>query len=135
MNLKFKRLFTPLFLLALALLFLAGCVAKEPVRPGIVPEPGKVPTVQEEFNPDQVANPYHTIVGIDFVKPFVCDNLLKEEPRTDVVLIDSRPKRPRYDRGHIPSAISIPDSQFDELTHMLPEDKSTLLIFHCQNLA
>lgn len=130
MNFQFKRLFTPLVLMALALLFLAGCAAKEPVRPGVVPEPGKVPTVQEEFNPDQVANPYHTIVGIDFVKPFVCDNLLLTEPRTDVVLIDSRPKRPRYDRGHIPTAISIPDSEFDEHVHMLPEDKSALVIFY-----
>jgi len=134
-NMKFKNRFTQLFILALALLFMAGCVAKEPVRPGVVPEPGKIPTVKEEFDPAQVANPYHTIVGIDFVKPFVCDNLLLDEPRTDVVLIDSRPKRPRYDRGHIPTAISIPDSEFDELKHLLPDNKSALLIFHCQNLA
>ncbi len=130
MNSRFKRLFTPLFLLALALLFLTGCVAKEPVRPGVVPEPGKVPTVQEEFDPNQVSNPYHTLVSIDFVKPFVCDNMLLQEPREDVVIIDSRPKRPRYDRGHIPTAISIPDSEFDEHVHMLPQDKSALVIFY-----
>ena len=127
---KFKNRFTQLFILALALLFMAGCVAKEPVRPGVVPEPGKVPTVQEEFDPNQVANPYHTLVSIDFVKPFVCDNLLLQEPREDVVIIDSRPKRPRYDRGHIPTAISIPDSEFDEHVHMLPQDKSALVIFY-----
>lgn len=128
MNLK--KLFTPLFLLALALFFIAGCVAKEPVRPGVVPEPGKVPTVQEEFDPNQVPNPFHTLVSIDFVKPFVCDNLLLKEAREDVVIIDSRPKRPRYDRGHIPTAISIPDSEFDELRHKLPQDKSALVIFY-----
>lgn len=128
MNLK--KLFTPLFLLALALFFITGCVAKEPVRPGVVPEPGKVPTVQEEFDPNQVSNPFHTLVSIDFVKPFVCDNMLLKEAREDVVIIDSRPKRPRYDRGHIPTAISIPDSEFDELRHKLPQDKSALVIFY-----
>ena len=135
MRIKFKKLFSTHLFSAIALLFLIGLIASGPLKAAEVPEPGQIPTVQEEFDPAQVANPYHTIVGIDFVKPFVCDNLLRIKPREDVVLIDSRPKRPRYDRGHIPTAISIPDSQFDDLTHMLPENKSALLIFHCQNLA
>lgn len=49
----------------------------------------------------------------------------------DIVIIDSRPKRPKYDKGHIPTAISIPDSQFDKFKHLLPEDKSKQLIFYC----
>jgi rhodanese-related sulfurtransferase len=47
-----------------------------------------------------------------------------------VLIIDSRPAR-KYDQGHIVPAINISDSQFDKLTHLLPEDKSTLLIFYC----
>ena len=48
------------------------------------------------------------------------------------MIIDSRPKRPKYDKGYIPSAISIPDSKFDELKGNLPENKDSLLIFYCQ---
>lgn len=47
------------------------------------------------------------------------------------VIVDSRPKKKKYDKGHIPTAISIPDSQFDKLKGKLPQDKNTLLIFYC----
>jgi rhodanese-related sulfurtransferase len=49
----------------------------------------------------------------------------------DIVLIDSRPKRKKYDKGHIPGAISIPDSQFAKMTDQLPEDKANMLVFYC----
>ncbi|MBU2644561.1 MAG: rhodanese-like domain-containing protein [bacterium] len=49
----------------------------------------------------------------------------------DIVLIDSRPRRPLYEKGHIPTAISIPNSQFDQFSHLLPTDKSKPLIFYC----
>jgi len=48
-----------------------------------------------------------------------------------MVLVDSRPKRAKYDKGHMPAAISIPDNKFDELKGQLPEDKNTPLIFYC----
>ena len=48
-----------------------------------------------------------------------------------MILVDSRPKKAKYDKGHIPSAISIPDSQFDKLKGKLPADKNTLLTFYC----
>ena len=51
--------------------------------------------------------------------------------KADIVLIDSRPKRKKYDKGHIPTAISIPDMQFDKLTDQLPQDKNKLLVFYC----
>jgi rhodanese-related sulfurtransferase len=51
-----------------------------------------------------------------------------------VMIIDSRPKARKYDQGHIPGAVSIPDSSFDKMTDMLPEDKKTLLIFYCGGL-
>jgi rhodanese-related sulfurtransferase len=56
------------------------------------------------------------------------------EKNPDMVLIDSRPKRTKYDKGHIPSAVSIPDSQFDKMADQLPADKSTLLVFYCGGL-
>ncbi len=51
--------------------------------------------------------------------------------RDDVAIVDSRPKGRRYDVGHIPGAISIPDRKFDKMTELLPTDRSTLLIFYC----
>jgi rhodanese-related sulfurtransferase len=48
-----------------------------------------------------------------------------------MILVDSRPKRAKFDKGHIPSAISIPDTQFDQLKGKLPVDKATPLIFYC----
>lgn len=47
------------------------------------------------------------------------------------VIIDSRPKKPKYDKGHIPTAMSLPDSQFDALKGKLPRDPDTVLIFYC----
>lgn len=51
--------------------------------------------------------------------------------RDDVLIIDSRPTARKYDKGHIPAAISIPDRKFDTMTNLLPKDKSTLMIFYC----
>ena len=55
------------------------------------------------------------------------------EDKTPYVLIDARPKR-LADKGMIPSAISISDSEFDKNVDKLPADKSTLLIFYCGGL-
>jgi len=51
--------------------------------------------------------------------------------KAPVAIIDSRPKRNKYDQGHIPTAISLPDREFDELKGNLPPDKKTPLIFYC----
>jgi len=48
-----------------------------------------------------------------------------------VVFVDSRPTRPKYVKGHIPGALSIPDSQYDKLKGILPIDKKIPLIFYC----
>ena len=55
----------------------------------------------------------------------------KIDDKVGVVIVDSRPKRPKYVKGHIPGAISLPDSQFDKLKGNLPTDKSIPLIFYC----
>jgi len=51
-----------------------------------------------------------------------------------MIVIDSRPKRTKYDKGHVETAISIPDSQFDKLKDQLPKDKTKLLVFYCGGL-
>ncbi len=53
-------------------------------------------------------------------------------PKPDgVLIIDSRPTARMYDPGHIPTAVSIPDTQFEKMTDKLPADKATLLVFYC----
>lgn len=48
-------------------------------------------------------------------------------------LIDSRPRR-TAEKGMIPGAINIPDTEFDKLVDQLPKDKATPLIFYCGGL-
>jgi rhodanese-related sulfurtransferase len=48
------------------------------------------------------------------------------------VLIDSRPKKAKFDQGHIPMAISIPDTDFEKLSGRLPRDANMPLIFYCE---
>jgi hypothetical protein len=69
---------------------------------------------------------FHDIVDVAFVKQNV-----KIPMAEGVMLIDARPKRAKYDKGHIPMAVSIPDSQFAKMTDKLPKDKAALLIFYC----
>jgi len=69
---------------------------------------------------------FHSIVDVNFVKQYA------KMPQPDnVLIVDSRPKRPKYDKGYIPTAISIPFSKFDQMIDKLPKDKNALLIFYC----
>ncbi len=52
----------------------------------------------------------------------------------NVMIIDSRPYKPMYEKGHIPGAVSIPDSEFDQKKGLLPKNKNSLLIFYCGGL-
>lgn len=70
---------------------------------------------------------YHDIVDVNFVKQYV-----KMPKPKNVMIVDSRPKKAKFDKGYIPTAVSIPDSQFVKMTDQLPADKNTLLIFYCQ---
>jgi rhodanese-related sulfurtransferase len=72
---------------------------------------------------------YSKLVDIEFVKQNV-----DIPPKKGVMLIDSRPAARQYDPGHIPGAVSIPDSKFDQMAGSLPQDKSTLLLFYCGGL-
>ena len=52
-------------------------------------------------------------------------------PRRDgVTVVDSRGAR-KFDQGHVPVAVNISASLFEEQVGRLPEDKSSLLIFYC----
>ena len=70
---------------------------------------------------------HYPSVSADWVKKQV-------DGKADMVVIDSRPKRKKYDKGHVATAISIPDSQFDKLKNQLPQDKAKLLVFYCGGL-
>ena len=69
---------------------------------------------------------FHSIVDVAFVQPYA----VVPQPQ-GVMIIDSRPYKPKYVNGHIPTAVSMPDSQFDKLKGKLPGDKNALLIFYC----
>lgn len=64
--------------------------------------------------------------------PFLKKKLDEASP---LVLIDSRPKERKYDKGHIPGAINIPDADFDKMLDRLPADKATPLYFYCEGLS
>ena len=46
---------------------------------------------------------YHSIVDVDFMAKYA--TIPKNK---DVMIVDSRPKARKYDKGHIPTAVSIP---------------------------
>ena len=73
---------------------------------------------------------YHSLVDVEFVK-----NHIAVPMPENVMLIDARPYKPKYVNGHIPGAVSIPDSQFDKSVGLLPADKDALLIYYCGGLA
>ena len=58
------------------------------------------------------------------------------DEKAAITLIDSRPKERKYDKGHIPGAISLPDMQFEKLAaERLPADKAAPLYFYCEGLS
>ena len=101
--------------LALAAM-MAGCSTTSPTTP----QPAATQPADWQF---------HDIVDVAYVQQYV-----KAPMTADVMIIDARPKRAKYDKGHIPMAVSIPDSQFDKLKDQLPENKNTQLIFYCGGL-
>jgi len=105
-----RRMAIPAFCLVFLMAALIGCA-----------------TTQKTATP--AFTPFHDIVDMAFVKQHVSIPL-----SDDVMLIDARPYKPKYIKGHIPMAVSIPDSQFDKMTDKLPADKDALLIFYCGGL-
>ncbi|WP_243452147.1 rhodanese-like domain-containing protein [Desulfovibrio subterraneus] len=71
---------------------------------------------------------FHAIVDTAFVQQYV-----KVPKPADVMIIDSRPAN-KFGEGYIPTAVSIPDSQFDKMVSQLPANKNALLVFYCGGL-
>jgi len=69
---------------------------------------------------------FHSIVDYKFVAKYA-----KMPKPKNVMIIDSRPFKPKYIAGYIPTAVSIPTSQFDKMTDKLPADKNATLVFYC----
>jgi len=68
--------------------------------------------------------PFHTLASADLVKEIV-------DGKQVGVVIDARPKKTKYDQGHIPGSLSLPTSQFEKMMGLLPLDKHALVVFYC----
>lgn len=78
--------------------------------------------------PDWIRNGHLGAVSVPFLKK-------KLDEGAPLTLIDSRPKERKYDKGHIPGAISLPDSDFDRLADRLPAERGSPLYFYCEGLS
>ena len=83
-------------------------------------------TTRKAAEPADATWRFHDIADVTLVQQYA----IVPKPK-GAMIIDSRPYKPKYVKGHIPTAVSIPHSQFDKLTDKLPQDKNTLLIFYC----
>ncbi len=105
-----RRQLFPLALMALAAALITGCATQ--------PSPRQVMLSSDWA--------FHDIVDVPFVRQYA------RVPRPEgVMIIDSRPYKPKYVNGHLPTAVNIPYTRFDKLKDRLPKDKNTLLIFYC----
>ena len=107
-----------ILLLALlaGLVLLTGCTATKAVKTAATPA-------------EDTAWMFHDIVDAKFVKAHMAVPMPE-----NVMMIDARPYKGKYAKGHIPGAISIPFSQFDKKINLLPKDKNTLLIYYCEGV-
>ena len=89
--------------------------------------PAALPVQAAESAAVQPKEGWHpNLVDEPFVKKYAV------QPKPDgVLIIDSRPTARMYDPGHIPTAVSIPDTQFEKMADQLPADKAALLVFYC----
>ncbi len=104
-----KKISVSFLMLCLSLALAVGCTA-----------------AQKTAEPVKADWRFHDIVDVTLVQQYA-----KVPQPEGVMIIDSRPYKPKYVNGHIPTAVSIPDSRFDKMTDKLPRDKDTLLIFYC----
>lgn len=72
---------------------------------------------------------FHEIVDVGFVKAHMAVPMPE-----NVMIVDARPYKVKYTKGHIPGAVNIPFSQFDKKINLLPKDKNALLIYYCGGL-
>ncbi len=106
-----KRMFAVAMMLVFALVAFAGPAAAEEA---------KKPKFKE----------FHSIVDYKFVAKYA-----KMPKPKGVMIVDSRPYKPMYVDGYIPTAVSIPTSQFDKMVDQLPANKNDVVIFYCGGFA
>ncbi len=82
--------------------------------------------VYAEGMPDWKAKGGLVSVSTAYIKKLI-------DEKSAYTLVDARPKRVA-DKGMIPTAINISDTEFDKQTDKLPADKSSLLIYYCGGL-
>ena len=82
--------------------------------------------VYAEGMPDWKAKGGLVSVSTAYVKKLI-------DEKSAYTLVDARPKRVA-DKGMIPTAINISDTEFDKHIDKLPADKSSLLIYYCGGL-
>ena len=90
--------------------------------------PQKAPMAKKAETKKEAADwKFHSIVDTAFVKSHMAIPMPE-----NIMLIDARPFKPKYIKGHIPMAVSIPHSKFDKMIDQLPKDKEALLIYYCE---
>ncbi len=94
---------------------------------GLVLATGCTATQTAKVQQEKPAWVFHDIVDAEFIKA----NSAVPMP-ANVMLVDARPYKGKYVKGHIPGAVNIPFSEFDKKTDLLPENKEDLLIYYCQ---
>ncbi len=102
--------------LVTGLLLLTGCTATNSAKTG-------------ETAKEEMSWMFHDIVDAQFIKAHMSVPMPE-----NVMIIDARPYKGKYIKGHIPGAVSIPFSEFDKKINLLPKDKNALLIYYCQGL-
>jgi rhodanese-related sulfurtransferase len=107
-----------------AAIFAAGCgtATKEAAGPA--------EAVQAKGVAEQIAEAGFELVKFDEVKTVVGNGMFN---KTNGVLIDARPER-KYESGHIPGSLLIPDTKFEEFFPVLAEKQVTtsdLIVTYC----
>jgi len=106
---------------------IAAALAIAPTLVTTVVHAADAPAVQAAATAPAAFNRYPKLVDVDFVKPYAAT----PKP-ANATLVDARPTARKFDVGHLPNAINIPDLQFDKLAAtLLPADKAQLIIFYC----
>jgi len=82
--------------------------------------------VYAEGMPDWKAKGGHVSVSAAYLKKLM-------DEKAAYALVDARPKRVA-DKGMIPTAINISDTEFDKHVDKLPADKASLLVYYCGGL-
>jgi rhodanese-related sulfurtransferase len=107
-----------LIAIAAAVALVAGCAQSPATSAGAKPAESAEGLIR-----------YRHVVNYDYIKKHAA---LPRDPKASLI-VDSRPGARRYDIGHIPGAINIPETQFDKLAPtLLPADKGAEIIFYCQ---